>query len=288
MRRAPIAALLILAALLLQACSAVRVGYGNANSLARWWLDQYLDFSPEQNQLVEDRLTRLHAWHRRSELPGYAAFLVEARVLIDRPTTTADALRLGDDIVLRIRRLADKALPDLADLFLNLIPAQIDQLAARFAERNKAYVKDAAVDDSEAARHEARAKRLLSRAEYWFGNLSEVQEKEFRRLIAAQPSGANFWYEERLRRQRELVDIARRIQRERPGREAALALLRDYANRFDTPPDAARRATADALRRNTAELAIALHAMTTPAQRNHARDRIDDLVRDITELSGEG
>lgn len=288
MRRTPIATLLILLALLLQACSAVRVGYGNANSLARWWLDQYLDFSPEQNQLVEDRLARLHTWHRRNELPGYATFLDEARGLIDRQPNAADALRLGNGIVQRIRKLADKALPDLADLFLTLTPAQIDRLAERFAEKNKDYVREAALEGSEAAQHEARAKRLLSRAEYWFGNLNDAQEKEFRRLTAARPSGARFWYDERLRRQRELIDLARRIQRERPGRDAALALLRDYANRFDTPPDAARRATADALRRQTAELAIALHAMTTPTQRNHARDRIDDLVRDLTELSGEG
>jgi hypothetical protein len=44
--------LLLAAAILLNACSAMRLGYGNADSLARWWMDQYLDFMPEQDALM--------------------------------------------------------------------------------------------------------------------------------------------------------------------------------------------------------------------------------------------
>ncbi|MCE9569808.1 MAG: DUF6279 family lipoprotein, partial [Rhodocyclales bacterium] len=59
--------------ILLQGCSAVRLGYGNADSLARWWIDQYVDMSPEQDALARERLLRFHAWHRKTQLPDYVA-----------------------------------------------------------------------------------------------------------------------------------------------------------------------------------------------------------------------
>ena len=49
--------------------------------------------------------------------------------------------------------------------------------------------------------------------------------------------------------------------------------------------DPARLARALALRRASAELSIAILALTTPAQRAHAQQKLDDLIRDFTELS---
>jgi hypothetical protein len=42
-----------------------------------------------------------------------------------------------------------------------------------------------------------------------------------------------------------------------------------------------------ALRRASADLAVAIHALSTPVQRTHAQHKIDDLIRDLTELSQE-
>lgn len=278
-------AILLVVITTLQACSAVRIGYGNAESLARWWLDHYLDFSPEQNQFVVERLARLHAWHRKTELRGYAVILGEARTLLDRTPTPADAMQLGDAMTRRVRVVAQQALPDMAELLVSLSPAQLDHLKRRFAEKNREYAKDAGLEGGEAAQHEARAKRLLSRAEYWLGRLTEDQRSEFRRLVAQRTSGAQYWYDERLRRQRGLLDLAQRIRNDKLDREAALALLQEYAAQFESPGDPVRKAVGNALRQDTASLVVSLHAMMTPAQRKHARERIDDLLRDIADLA---
>jgi hypothetical protein len=84
-----------------------------------------------------------------------------------------------------------------------------------------------------------------------------------------------------------LLDLARQVQREKPPRERLIQLLRDYAARFDLPPDPGRRTQALALRRAAAELTVAIHAMTTPAQRADARQKMDDLISDVTQLSQE-
>jgi hypothetical protein len=275
----------LVAGLLLQGCSAVRLGYGNADSLARWWIDQYVDMSPEQDALVRERLARYLAWHRKTQLPDYVSVLRQGQKFVAGQPATGDALALTDAIVLRGRTLAEQATPDIAEFLATLTPAQIERMAARLAEKNADYAKEARLADGEGGQRKARYKRLLERAEYWFDDFGDEQKAALRRLIDGQASGSQFWYEERLRRQREWLDLARLVQRERPPRERVVQLLRDYSARFDLPTDPSRLAQATALRRASAELAVAVQAMTTPAQRAHAEHKLGDLIRDFTELS---
>ena len=277
--------LALVAGLLLQGCSAVRLGYGNADSIARWWIDQYLDLSPEQDALSRERLALLFAWHRKTQLPDYVTLLSQGKAFAAGRPTANDALTLGDNIVRRVRTLAEQATPDLADLLATLSPAQIDRMAARFAEKNADLAKEMRLAEGEAAQNKVRYKRLLERAEYWLGDFSAEQESVLRRMVEAQDPGGQFWFDERLRRQRDLLDLMRQVQRERPPRERIIALLRAYTARFDLPADPARLARALAMRRAAAELTVAILAMATPAQRDHARQKFDDLIHDFTELS---
>lgn len=276
---------LLLTALLLHGCSAMRLGYGNADSLARWWIDQYLDLSPEQDVLSRERLARLFAWHRKTQLPDYVALLRQGKAFAAGQPTASDALTLGDNIIRRVRVLAEQATPDVADLLVTLTPAQIDRMAARFAEKNVDFAKERRLAEGDAAQNKARYKRQLERAEYWLGDFSNEQEATLRRMVEAQDPGGQFWYDERLRRQRELLDLMRQVQLERPPRERIITLLRDYAARFDLPPDPARLALALSMRRSSAKLAVDILAMATPTQRDHARQKFDDLIHDFTELS---
>ncbi|MCM2289399.1 MAG: DUF6279 family lipoprotein [Sulfuritalea sp.] len=277
--------LLILVALLLGSCSAVRLGYANADSLARWWIDQYLDLAPEQDALVRERLARYFAWHRKTQLPDHVSLMRQGQKLAVAQTTVADALSLGDELIRRGRILAEQATPDIADLLPTLTPAQIERTAARQTEKNTDYAKEARLAEGEAGQRKARYKRLLERSEYWFGDFSNEQEAALRRMVDAQDPGGQFWYEERLRRQRDWLSLVRQVQRERPSRERVIQMLRDYAARFDLPTEPARLAQAIALRRASAELAVAIHALMTPAQREHARHKLDDLIHDFSELS---
>ncbi len=279
---------LLVAGLLLQGCSAVRFGYGNADALTRWWIDQYLDLSPEQDLLVRERMASLHAWHRKNQLPEYIAVLRQGQGFVAGRPAVADAVALLDSVIGAVRRLADRAAPDVADLLLTVTPAQIDRMASRFAERNAEYAKEAQLAEDESAQRQARYKRLLERAEYWFGDFSGEQKASLRRMVEHQPAGGQFWFDERLRRQRLWLALVRQIQRDQPPRDRAIGWLRDYVARFDLPADPAAAATALSLRRAGAELTVAIHAMATPDQRAHARHKLGDLIHDFEELGREG
>lgn len=280
--------LLVVVGLLLQGCSAVRLGYGNADSLARWWLDQYVDMSPEQDALARERLVRIHAWHRKTQLPEYVAVLRQGQKLVAGQPTAADVLSLGDGIIRLGRTLAEQTTPDIADFLSTITPRQIERITERLADKNLEYAREAQLADGESGQRKVRYKRLLERAEYWFGDLSGEQKAGLQRMIDSQVAGSQFWYEERLRRQRDWLALVRQVQRERPPREQVIKLLRDYAARFDMPVDPARLAQAQVLRRASAELSVAVLAMITPAQRVHAQHKLGDLMRDFAELALEG
>jgi hypothetical protein len=277
--------LMLIASLLLQACTAVRLGYGNADSLTRWWLDQYLDLSPEQDVLARERLARLHAWHRRTQLPDYITVLRQGQSFIAGQPKAADALVLLDSAANRSRTLAQQALPDIADFLATVKPEQIERMAAHLTEKNADFAREAQLTANESAQRKARFQRTLERAEDWFGDFSSEQRTALRRIVDGQPAGSQFWFEERLRRQREWLDLVRQVQRERPPRARIVQLLHDYIARFDLPADPARLAQAVALRQASAELVVAILVMTSPEQRTHARLKLDDLIHDLSELS---
>ena len=279
--------LLFTAGLLLQGCSGVRLGYGNADSLVRWWIDLYVGMSPEQEALARERLAGFHVWHRKTQLPEYVALLRQGQKFVAGQPTIADALSLGDGIIRRSRTMAEQATPDIADFLLTVSAGQIERMSARQAEKDADYAREARLAEGESGQRKARYKRLLERAEYWFDNLSSEQKDALRQLVDVQATGSQFRYEERLRRQRDWLALVRQVQRERPPRERIIQWLRDYAARFDMPADPARLAQAVALRRASAEITVAIHAMTTPAQRAHAEHKLGELIRDFTELSQE-
>lgn len=280
--------LFLVAGLLLQGCSAVRFGYDNADALTRWWVDQYLDLSPPQDLLVRERVARLHAWHRMTQLPAYVALLRQGQVFVAGRPSAADALALVDGMIRSGRRLADQATPDVADLLTTVTPAQIERMAARFAERNAEHDREARLGEGESAQRQARYQRLVERAEYWFGDFSDQQQAELRRMIEHQPADGQFWHDERLRRQRQWLALVSRIQRDQPPRERAIGWLRDYVASFDLPTDPAAAAMVLALRRAGAELTVSILAMATPDQRAHARHKLGDLIHDFEELAREG
>jgi hypothetical protein len=279
--------LLAVTGVLLQGCSAVRLGYGNADSLVRWWADQYVNMSPEQDALTRERLVRVHAWHRKTQLPEYVAVLRQSQKLVAGQPNVADMLALGDGMIRLGRTVAEQMTPDIADFLATLAPEQIERMAERLADKNLEYAKEAQLADGEGGQRKARYKRLLERTEYWFGDFSDPQKTALRRMIDGQSTGSQFWYDERLRRQQEWLTLARQVQRDRPSRELVMKWLRDYATRFDLPLDPARLAQAQSLRRASAELSVAVLAMTTPAQRANVQQKLGDLMRDFTELSQE-
>lgn len=60
--------------LLLSGCSS-QFAYNNLDWLAYWYIDDYIDFTAEQEVIVDQKLITWLDWHKQQELPRYLSDL---------------------------------------------------------------------------------------------------------------------------------------------------------------------------------------------------------------------
>ncbi|MDL2337347.1 MAG: DUF6279 family lipoprotein, partial [Pseudomonadota bacterium] len=170
----------------LSGCSAVRLVYNQAPDITYWWLDGYVDFNDQQTLRAREALGDWFAWHRRSELPQYAALLSRARAEVAGPATADQACRWFDEVNLRFDAAFEQALPGLAEVLRRLSPAQIAHLEHRYADNNETFAEDYLQ-----ARPEGRVKsqynRTLDRVEMIYGRMSGAQRERIAALVLQPP-----------------------------------------------------------------------------------------------------
>ncbi|MGE5338404.1 MAG: DUF6279 family lipoprotein [Gemmatimonadota bacterium] len=277
--------LLVAIALLLAACSSLKLGYYNADSLLLYSLDSYLDLDDSQKELAGERVRALLSWHRATQLRGYAQLIADAQRRLDRSITADEVAALQQEINARLAAIGERAAPDLALLALTLTPAQIAYLADKLARDASKARRELARFSGAAGSIEERVKRYTERADSWFGSVSPEQARIIRASVAARPDADAWWIEERERRQRDALLLARWIHDEKPPVTEATRRIRDYLAELAEPRDDARRAALAVYRRSNAELIARLVNAATPAQRTALAKKLRGYADDLTALA---
>jgi hypothetical protein len=280
---------LALVALALTGCSVVRLAYDQAPTLAYWWIDSYVDLNAEQTPMVRDALERWLAWHRRSQLPEYAALLARAQRELAQPTTAAAMCALANEVERRLDIAVDAAAPALAELVLSLTPEQLRHLERQVTKKAAEVRADFAQPDP-AERRAKSFKRTLERYENFYGTLDPAQRERLAALLAASPFDADRWQVERSLRNREMVQtLASTIAAGRgTDRDAALALaqaaVRTIAERAVRSPRPDYRAYQQRLLQDNCALVATMHNHMTPEQRQHLRSKLKGWENDLRSL----
>ena len=196
--------MLVLAAGLLGACSALRFGYNQADELAYWWLDGYLDFNDNQTPKVRQALTQWHAWHRRTQLPDYVALLVKARTEAAGNLPTERMCTWWGDVRGRLDVALEQAVPAAAAIALSLTSEQLQHIERRYAKGNEEFRNDYLQADTERRLKEA-VNRAVERAESFYGRLDDAQRDRIAKSVAQSPFDAELWFGERKLRQQEAM-----------------------------------------------------------------------------------
>ena len=263
-------------------CSSVRVGYNNADTLLLYSLDKYLDLNRPQQQLVRDRVRVLLAWHRSTQLHGYADLIEAAGKRIEGHVAADDVLALNLEMNRRLVAVGEQAAPDVAALALTLQPAQLDRFANKLAEDN---IKTRREESGRKRSFEHRTRRGIERAEEWFGSVSPRQEDLIRDTLAARPDSEDWWVQERELRRSDLLALLRRIQAEQPTVDEAARWMREYFAMLAEPHDPARRARMHEFRRGNAELIAALINTASPDQKTTLLKKLHGYAEDFTALA---
>lgn len=275
----------LLTLMLLSGCSAVRLSYNNADTIAYWWLDGYADFDEAQARQTRIELTRLHRWHRANELPAYATLLEQARQLASDTVTAAEVCRLSEQIRQYALRLGEQATLGLAEVAPTLKPEQLSHMARHFDKRNGKW-RDEWLDIDAAALAKRRLKKNLERAEDFYGRLEDAQIAQLRQSIAQSTYDPRLAWQERLRRQQDMLQTLRE-QSTAPRTPHAQADMHALVRRSLDSPDPTYRAQFRRIMRETCDLIATLHNSASPAQRSHLLDKLRDYEEDARVLAGQ-
>jgi hypothetical protein len=244
-----LATLLSLGALLgLIGCSSLTLAYNQLPLLAGLWADRYLDLDGGQEKRLKEQLQAWQAWHRREELPQWAALLRQAHNALDDGVTRDELLALERGARASVERSLQHAAPLAAPLLAELKPEQWQHLQKKMDEKTEEWREKHSGRDGP----EERAKRYTTNLERWLGDLDRATRKQARADAEAWRFDLPAMAQGRAARQARTVDALRAWSRqdlaggtallirnlqpqpaEQPYREQVLASLLKLLNGLD-------------------------------------------------------
>ena len=262
-----------------------QLGYGFFPTWAMWQIDRYLGLDADQRALVSRQLDDLHGWHKQSQLPEYATFLREVDAQLRQPVDAADIGVWRERIKAIWPPIAARLAPSMAQLLATVRPEQVARMQQRIAESNQ-KLRGEYLPTRGKSREIARGDRMIERAEFFLGSLSDQQETELRKLAADLPPTEESYLEEREARQRAFIKLVDRFQREQPAPQAAEKLCHEYLVSLWQGRDAGRRARLEQREAAEDSVSAALLSRATDVQRGYLSDKLRGFAQDFAKLAG--
>jgi len=173
-----VATLAFLAVCLLAGCSTTGLVYDNLPWLLRNRIDARFDLTSTQSGLLKTQLADFAEWHRREELPHYAAALQRLERDLGDGLTDAELEQFRALFMQARRRLVSRAIPLSVDFLYTVSEEQI----AEFEQTHREDIEE----DSErlkltpAEQAEVRYERTIDNLEDWFGAFDAAQREHIR------------------------------------------------------------------------------------------------------------
>lgn len=270
--------------LLLQGCSAIKLGYNQAPTIGSWWLNSQFSFDDPQSEQVRDALQQLHRWHRQKELPIYADLLQKMQAMSASDVDAQQVCEVWTEVNSAVDRMLAQSIRLAAPVALQLQPRQLRQLARSWEEKNESWEKEW-LGGSPQDRLKRRLDRAAARYGDFYGNLSDQQVELLRTHLQKSIWTAEWGRQDRLRRQQVLLQALQRLQQGTSQASQAEAILQSVWQQWLTPPsEADRRIYRELVNQSCRQLAE-LHNSTSAEQRQRAVRRLRAYERDLRELS---
>jgi Family of unknown function (DUF6279) len=267
----------VAAATIIGCASVPRLAYNNAPTFATWTVDDYFDLRDGQRDWVRERIGRLHAWHRKSELPEIRAVLNDMHDRVGAsPWNESNVEQIYRRARASYERTVSEALPDMADFLLGLTPEQVVALEKKLAADNKKVARDVA----KPTRNAERGKRFADRIEDFTGSLSSAQRADIETTVASWPSIDAAWVADRKMRQAEML----KLMRTPLTKEQMVAGLKRLMLQQSTWRDPAYLAVIAQREQATIKMMTRLMNQITPEQQAALRKRLKSYEGDVIAL----
>lgn len=279
-------ALIVSGLLLIGGCSIVRLGYDHGPRLAWWWLDGYVGFDQEQKTPAKQAIHDWFDWHRNTQLLEYTHWLSAVRDRIKAPLTPEQVCHWSDELQEIIAPALDHAVQLGTPVALILNEPQWQHLEQRYSKSND-KLRHRYLQPDPKDRLDASIKRSTKRFKQLYGKLDNNQRSLIAARIESSPFDPEGWLRERQRRQQlTLVTLQRLSSESLPAEQATdqLRKLVEYTFRSDDPD---YRIYQELLAMHICGTIAQVHNSTTPAQRQHAHDKLASWENDLRALTGD-
>jgi hypothetical protein len=267
----------LLALAVLAGCSGTQFFYNRLDVLLPWYLSRYVDLERGQRDALKARVDAFLGWHRREELPRYAALLARMESALDGRVAPHVVAGFALDAERAWERSRDRGLEELIALAGELDAAQLAGFIERMEEKQAEYEEEYLSRDDDEYREDA-CDRLVDTLEDNLGRLGRGREKRLCALLSDLRRSDRAWLAER---QRWIDWLATVLERE-PGWEQRL--VEGVRNWGETLP-ADRRALYD--HNSDLIFRVVAEAVESRSERQdrHLRRRLAGLRADAVSLS---
>jgi hypothetical protein len=262
-------------------CTGLRVGYKQADIILAWRANTYFDLDRDQRRDFSARLDHLLAWHRYEQLPEYAKFLTVAIDKVEHGIKVEDIAWFVDGFRARYRVIVNRGIADAAEVLSTLTPEQIVNLQKQFGKDNRKFADENELDFGVEKRKRARLKKTLSQIDDWAGNLTREQEMKIAALLEPIPLIEQLRHQDRIRRQREFVEILKT----RHTKLEFATRLHQWLLDWDHGRSPEYERLAEEVFAQRLHFYVAVDKLLTREQRLHAVDRLQKYVDDCKVLS---
>jgi len=264
--------------MLLGACSSSIV-YNNADFLVKWWVSKYIDFTPQQQPVVENTIDAWLSWHRQSEIPRYQQQLNTLKTAVATKQLSRPQLaQQFTETLTHIERIRQRIAPDVAAIGVTL---DIEQLSQLFATINHERKERAEEFIKRQKKQPSRAERMMESMEEYIGPMSQSQAHIVESYVSQLNATYSLW--------QEYGDVsnqtARKILLSVGFDELAQQRLADFIVNQETLQPPALQAASEANKALYIDMLWAIFPTLSPRQRDELIAKIDEYLTLLQSIS---
>jgi hypothetical protein len=188
--------LLCLIFCLVSGCSATQFIYNRVDIVIRWYLDDYVTLSRDQQAQFDERLDDLLSWHRQEELPGYVSLLDDTLVILDEGVPVESARLMAASIEGAANRIQGPFLELLLSTGQTLDLSQRQGFVDALLTKQDELEEDRLARDDEDYRVDIAA-RFDEQLSDYLGPLSDRQTERIRSGVMEMTRLDTFWLADR-------------------------------------------------------------------------------------------
>ena len=276
--------LMLLFSCLIISCSLIKTSYNNAPALSIWWLDDYFNFNSAQNLVLKPALQKLHAWHRKTQLPQVIVLMQDIQTsLANNNIGATEACEKIDKVKSIAQILQVESIPIIIEMAPLLSDKQLQYFQQQLVKRTEKWKADWWQETKE-EQLAARLEKTQDFAENLYGDLSESQIDLLKQSLAEMRLNPVTRYSEIQRRNEDAYQILKQLQNQSLTQEEKAHLVKAGFERMQKSPDQAYVAYVDVMTKHTCKMIAELHASTTVKQKLHAKNWLEDYIMQFINL----